>query len=274
VSPYLILGVPLFAVFWNLYWLVVRPERKRRRKAALAVPAVPAPEPRAPRDASRPYPRPKGHRSKLNRVCPVCGTGRETGNLDRRVLGWPAHRTCAEWLGDWNPVRPIPHVPPEVVAELQQALDAYPAQGGSFGNWPLQLPAGDRTGMTSPEVKTCALLASGHITADEARERLDREITGTFGVPPASLADLFTRWACPDCGMEFTGTPPDLAASRAAHDEFGQCEQRRRKMAKATLVFPEYCTCGKSFTGTARENRRALDAHHASGECPHSAKGR
>lgn len=60
-------------------------------------------EPKIPRDKSRTYPRPKGSRSKLNRVCPVCGTGRETGDLDRRVLGWPAHRTCAEWLGDWKP---------------------------------------------------------------------------------------------------------------------------------------------------------------------------
>lgn len=99
------------------------PLRIRRRIAAEveAPEPEPAPEPKVPCDTSRTYPRPKGSRSKLNRVCPVCGTGQETGNtgnLDGRVLGWPAHRTCAEWLGDWKP-------PPPEIKELQRALDGF-----------------------------------------------------------------------------------------------------------------------------------------------------
>jgi len=143
-------------------------------------------------------------------------------------------------------------VPPKVVAELQQALDAYPAQGGSFSNWPLQLL----------------------VTVDEARERLNREVVAAFGVPPASLADLFTRKACPECGMEFGGTAQAISVSLQAHREGGQCEQRRRKQAPAAPVITEYCTCGYSLTGTPAWIRKALDTHHTSGECPHSAKGR
>ena len=251
---YLALGVPIFALFWNLYWLVVRPARERR-KTALAVPAVPAPEPREPRDASRPYPRPKGSRSKLNRVCPACGTGRETGNLDRRVLGWPAHRTCAEWLGDWKPASPevkalqkaldgfedhrVPVLPPGGSITVSGNLTGIASTGGGAvnvaytgGTAITMFPGG--TGFTPAQVDACALLASGHITAGEARERLerlDREIAGTFGVPPVSLADLFTRKACPDCGMEFGGTAQAVSVSLQAHEESGQCEQRRRKMA-------------------------------------------
>ena len=104
MSPYLILGVPLFAVFWNLYWLLLRPERKRR-KAALAIPAVPVPEPRVPRDTSRPYPRCFfGATPELLETCPVCGMT-DPGNLDGKLLGWPAHSECLEWLGDWKPAK-------------------------------------------------------------------------------------------------------------------------------------------------------------------------
>ena len=65
-------------------------------------------EPRVPRDARRPFLfvteqldatpelRP------LLVICPVCGMT-DPGNLDGEVRGWPAHRTCQEWLGDWRP---------------------------------------------------------------------------------------------------------------------------------------------------------------------------
>jgi hypothetical protein len=35
-------------------------------------------------------------------VCPVCGMT-DPGNLDGEMRGWPAHRACQEWLGDWKP---------------------------------------------------------------------------------------------------------------------------------------------------------------------------
>lgn len=104
----------VLAAFGLSYAVAVR---VRRRKVPEA-PPLPVPEPRTPRDLSRPYPRPKGHRSGLNRACPVCGTGKETWPMDTRVLGWPAHQTCAEWLGAWEP-------PSAEVAELQAALDSF-----------------------------------------------------------------------------------------------------------------------------------------------------
>ena len=63
----------------------------------------PEPEPRTPRDLDRPYPRPAGGRRKPDKTCPVCGTGAETTPLDGKVLGWRAHGSCAEWLGEWQP---------------------------------------------------------------------------------------------------------------------------------------------------------------------------
>jgi hypothetical protein len=65
--------------------------------------------PRVPRDQSRPFlfvieqlDDPQDERLS---VCPVCGMS-DPGNLDGEVRGWPAHRTCAEWLGDWKPEWP------------------------------------------------------------------------------------------------------------------------------------------------------------------------
>ena len=64
--------------------------------------------PRVPRDARRPFLfvieqldaapelRP------LLVICPVCGMT-DPGNLDGEVRGWPAHKSCQEWLGDWKP---------------------------------------------------------------------------------------------------------------------------------------------------------------------------
>ena len=182
-------------------------------------PAVPAPEPRGPRDISRPYPRAKGFRSKLNRVCPVCGTGRETGDLDRRVLGWPAHRTCAEWLGDWKPpgyVPPPPYRPTGSVTAV--AVSNSPRAQVSVGNGEV---------FSSEEVEVSALYMNGHITVNEARRRLDGQITASFGVPPVTI--------------EQRGKPPGVP------------------------VITDYCECGMRVVGTLEWIRDELDRHRCFG---------
>ena len=72
------------------------PLRIRRRIAAEveAPEPEPAPEPKVPCDTSRTYPRPKGSRSKLNRVCPVCGTGWYLVGITYRKDG---HINSAHW---------------------------------------------------------------------------------------------------------------------------------------------------------------------------------
>jgi hypothetical protein len=123
---------------------------------------------------------------------------------------------------------------------------------------------------------TPEMIMTGQISPDEARLRLNAEMLGAYGVPGPDLGGsaAWTRKACPDCGMEFSGTPADLAASFRAHEESGQCEQRRSQRAPAAPVIDEYCTCGRKFCGTPARIKVMLDEHHASGECPHSAKGR
>ena len=64
------------------------------------------PEPRVPRDPSRPFlfvreQLDNPHDERLV-TCPVCGMT-DPDNLDGEVRGWPAHRSCQEWLGDWKP---------------------------------------------------------------------------------------------------------------------------------------------------------------------------
>lgn len=177
------------------------------------------PEPRTPSDASRTYPRPKGSRSRLNRVCPVCGTGRETGDLDRRVLGWPAHRTCAEWLGDWKPAPP-PYKPDEALIGYMEKGQKAPDEvsisvSGSPG---AQVNVGDRNiqygsfPVASAEDLAAAqeMVTRGMISVDEVRAR----ILSAFSVPdPAIFAPkgsvtwsaagdrqpLTRRWRCA-CG--------------------------------------------------------------------------
>jgi hypothetical protein len=220
---------------------------------------VPEPEPRVPRDLDRPYPRPKGSRRKLDKTCPVCGTGDGTGSLGGKVLGWPAHASCAEWLGEnWRPARPAP--PPfspdkQLIGYIEQGqkpADPGPIAVGRTntvhyaGGTAITVSAWSAGGGGSTSGDVMAWLANGLISTDEARLRLNAEMLGAYGVPG-----------------------PDLGESDAWKRE---AERQARK--KAAPVFPEYCTCGKEFTGTAEQNRRALDTHHASGECPHSAKGR
>jgi hypothetical protein len=216
-----------------------------RPAAPVAVPEpAPAVMPKIPRDTSRPYPRPKGHRSGLNRVCPVCGTGRETGDLDGRVLGWAAHRSCAEWLGDWKP-------PSAEVRELQGALDSFedhrvpvlpPRPGTSATASMTAQPAISGSGsitvtsypVASAEEVAAArkILQNGIASPGETRERLNAEIIASWGVPPMMLqehthkpGDPVPAVQCPSCGARFIGTPDYLREAYRIHRQAG-CRPR------------------------------------------------
>ena len=211
MSPYLILGVPLFAVFWNLYWLLLRPERKRR-KAALAIPAVPVPEPRVPRDISRPYPREASACGELLDTCPICGMA-DPGNLDGGLLGWPAHSECAEWLGDWQPKNAPPPPPYRPTGSVTINVSSSPG---------VQVNVGDRN---------MQAVQSGMASVNEVRERLNREIIASWGVPPAALeehthkvGDPVPGERCPKCGARFYGTPDYLRQAFKMHLQVG-CRQ-------------------------------------------------
>ena len=318
--PYLTIALAVCSLFATAYMNFVRPARRRRRAAMEITPPEPrpnfapnkptgmtAPDGRVPRDLDRPYPRPKGGRRKLDKTCPVCGTGAETTPLDGKVLGWRAHGSCAEWLGEWQPTGrlpvPLPYSPDKSLIGYtekgQKPSDPGPIQvgpvlrretgstntiygntiytGGTVATIGWTGGAGADSSLDSMALTNAALqqqIANGHMTAAEAREWLDREVINAFGVPGPDLGEssTFTREACPDCGMEFTGFYPDLAVSLAAHAESGQCEQRRRKQVPAAI--DEYCTCGMKFCGTPARIRVMLDEHRASGACPHSVKGR
>lgn len=213
-------------------------------------PSVTVPEPKIPRDTSRPYPRPKGSRSKLNRVCPVCGTGQETGDLDGRILGWPAHRTCAEWLGDWKPkgslashqaVPPSSPVPTGSIT-VSGNLDGIASTGqGSVSIQVSTSPSAQvnvgsgnsqvvwsESGKTDPVV---LMTQNGAISPAEARERLNREIVASWGVPPMMLeehthkaGDPAPTEQCPKCGARFCGTPDYLRSAFRMHQRTG-CRQ-------------------------------------------------
>lgn len=183
----------------------------------------PIPEPKIPRDTSRPYPRPRNSRSKLNRVCPVCGTGAETTGLDGKVLGWPTHASCAEWLGDWKPPRPAPSPVVPGKAAVSITVENSPRTQVNVGSGNNQ-----RVPFTSQQVEVSAKLANGLISLDEARERLNREIVASWGVTPAILekhthkaGDPLPIERCPQCGAQFCGTPDYLRSAYKLHLQLG-----------------------------------------------------
>lgn len=245
------LAPALFAVLFNVYVFLVRPAQGRQ-KAKQTNPPEQVSERREPRDLSRPYPKPAdvGPDEEHLSVCPVCGMedplfldgGPDTGEL----MGWPAHGTCLEWLGDWKPAPPPFRPDPELITY---------------------------TGAKVPA-------ANGMMTMDEFREgmeRLSAVITTATGIPGPSLAPAGTR-AC-DCGMCFSGTEADIKRSMDVHYSSLQHSNRlaylnRMKQALPTPVTHMWCTCGKPFDGTPEGVKQAMDAHHASGECPHSARHR
>jgi hypothetical protein len=210
VIPYLTIALAACSLFATAYMNFMRPARKRR-KAELAVdapkpnfapnrPTGPTPpDGRIPRDLDRPYPRPKGGRRKLDKTCPVCGTGDETTALDGRVLGWRAHASCAEWLGDWKPKTPAGGG--EYAAEPSGHCDPGPIPvgpvlrhrtGGTntirYAGGPSGGGAGGSGGSGSVQVVRCEngttdplvlMTQRGMISIDEARA----QIITAFGVP-------------------------------------------------------------------------------------------
>ena len=249
-AVFTVIAVAAFAALLVLTLTVPASPLCIRRHVAAEVEAPrlePEPLPKVPRDTSRTYPRPKGSRSKLNRVCPVCGTGRETGDLDRRVLGWPAHRTCAEWLGGWQPARPAP--PP---FNPDKALIGYveQGQGGTHisvsGSPGAQVNVGDRNRqygsfpIASKEDLAAAqeMARNGMATVDEVRQRLERQIIASFSVPPGVLEEHTHKVGDPlpavrcACGAQFIGTPDYLRTAMEMHRRVG-CRAQSSSSAPA-----------------------------------------
>jgi len=257
VSPYLILGVSMFALFWNLYWLVVRPAVKRNRTATEAV-AAPVPEPKIPRDTSRPYPRgDSAATGEILQTCPICGMS----DLDQMIpddladfFGWPAHASCKEWLGEWEPPRllPLPAIlpyrPDPAAAGYRNKIPRSAAVEISVSDSPgAQINVGDRnsqvawseSGTTDPVV---LMTQRGMISLDETRERLNREIVASWGVPPAILGehtrkvgDPLPLERCPDCGAQFVGTPDYLRSAYEIHQRTG-CRQSLSSPPDGALI--------------------------------------
>jgi hypothetical protein len=195
-------GLPLALIAAVFLFGFVAP-RERARAARVAAKAKP--ERREPRDLSRPYPRPKGHRSKLNRVCPVCGTGRETTTLDVRLLGWPAHRTCTEWLGGWKPSGRIDDGP-----AMPYRLGLPSAPAGPWFWW-----------------CRCGASGNGMATIQTVDEALRREHTAhqescpyATPAPPRSARNGSAACAC---GTLFVGSPPDLVRMLDRHKSAAEC---------------------------------------------------
>ena len=280
--PYLTIALAVCSLFATAYMNFVRPARRRRRAAMEIAPPEPRPnfapnkptgvtppDGRVPRDLDRPYPRPAGGRRKLDKTCPVCGTGAETTPLDGKVLGGRAHGSCAEWLGDWGPPSPQ-------VAELQRALDGFKdhrvpvvAMGGTaitVTNWTGGAGGSslDRMALTNSVAAVIRQqLAGGHVTVDEARDR----IVTAFGVPGPVMGD-----AVDEAALGHLVALQEMfldSEARACRDVI---EQRRKP--PGAPVITEYCTCGTKFTGTPEWIHMRLDVHRASGACPHSVKGR
>lgn len=251
--PYLTIILAVCSLFATAYVNLVRPARKHR-KATLTAPAVPAPElapePRTPGDLDRSYPRPKGGRRKADRTCPVCGTGDTTGSLDGKVLGWPAHASCAEWLGDWKPPNPAP--PPfkpdkALIGHMERGQKAIPVFGGTATTITVAAsgaPAGPGSAAThivpngsfpiasaDDLARAQDMVRNGLISAGEFRERLNQQIAWSWGVPPAILEDHTHKAGdpipierCPECGAQFCGPPDYLRSAYRMHLQTG-CRQ-------------------------------------------------
>lgn len=230
---WLFLGVPVLALFWNTYFLLVRPVRKRR-KAEAAEAAGPVPERREPYDLSRPYPKPDGSGEDDERLgtCPVCGMDDplqlDGGLFQGDCLGWPAHATCIEWLGDWKPAPPPFRPNPELIGCVGAQNSARPVYlGGTAVTIPSPasiLPGQARDRSAEIVSGLASAQQAGMITMDELRER----IVGAFGYPQFTItadSDGGGTVTC-DCGMCFHGMPVEVDKSMEVHRTCGQHEQR------------------------------------------------
>ena len=259
--PYLTIALAVCSLFAIGYMNFVRPARRRRRAAMEITPPEPRPnfapnkptgvtppDGRVPRDLDRPYPRPAGGRRKPDKTCPVCGTGAETTPLDGKVLGWRAHGSCAEWLGEWQPQRPVP-----LPYSPDKSLIGYMEKGQRTAWDPGPIEVGGRSVSVSGNLTGIASTGDG--AANVIYAAAETVATGVHGV----AAQGRFRHREP-------GASPKRVACRDA------IEQRRKP--PGAPVITEYCTCGTKFTGTPEWIRMRLDVHRASGACPHSVKGR
>ena len=259
--PYLTIALAVCSLFAIGYMNFVRPARRRRRAAMEIAPPEPRPnfapnkptgvtppDGRVPRDLDRPYPRPAGGRRKPDKTCPVCGTGAETTPLDGKVLGWRAHGSCAEWLGEWRPQRPVPlpYSPDKsligYIEQGQKSADPGPIQVGPMlrretgstntihyaGNTAGAVDRSGGAGGSGGVTITPHMLMNGLISLDEARERLTRPVAGQGTITVGALdgAPSF-RWRCA-CGVTAFGTAPteELARNYANRDlaaHAGEC---------------------------------------------------
>ena len=213
--PYLTIALAVCSLFATAYMNFVRPARRRRRAAMEITPPEPrpnfapnkpagmtAPDGRVPRDLDRPYPRPAGGRRKPDKTCPVCGTGAETTPLDGKVLGWRAHGSCAEWLGEWQPTGrlpvPLPYSP-------DKSLIGYMEKGQRTA-WDPAITLGGGGG-TSEAVMDWLAKGSFPIAIEQRRK------------PPG--APVITEYCT--CGTKFTGTPEWIGMRLDVHRASGAC---------------------------------------------------
>ena len=251
--PYLTIALAVCSLFAIGYMNFVRPARRRRRAAMEITPPEPRPnfapnkptgvtppDGRVPRDLDRPYPRPAGGRRKPDKTCPVCGTGAETTPLDGKVLGWRAHGSCAEWLGEWQPQRPVP-----LPYSPDKSLIGYMEKGQRTAWDPGPIEVGAASGRAPDDTIHCDR-AANVITLGGGGGRQGRAWAGGAGD----------------------------SASRAWSNSGGPVTRSSSDASRPAPVITEYCTCGTKFTGTPEWIRMRLDVHRASGACPHSVKGR
>ena len=316
--PYLTIALAVCSLFATAYMNFVRPARRRRRAAMEITPPEPrpnfapnkpagmtAPDGRVPRDLDRPYPRPAGGRRKPDKTCPVCGTGAETTPLDGKVLGWRAHGSCAEWLGEWRPQRPVPlpYSPDKsligYMEKGKKPTDPGPIEVGgrsvsvsgnltgiastgdgaanviyAGGTVATVIAWGGGAGGSSSSLDSMALTNNVAATIREqlasgqvsVEEARERIITA-FGVPGPVLGDAVDEDALGHLvALQEMFLDSEARACRDA------IEQRRKPPGRPVIT--EFCTCGTKFTGTPEWIRMRLDVHRASGACPHSVKGR
>jgi hypothetical protein len=169
----------------------------------------PVPERREPRDMSRLYPKRVivGPDDERLTTCPVCGMEDplflDGGPTQASFFGWPAHATCVEWLGKWEPPSP-PRPMPKYTYVGGQAIPAEPVYLG-----------GTAVTVLPPTMMTVNELREGLACMQDA-------IVKSYATPEP---DIIGGVTC-DCGMCFYGSRADTGRSMYVHRSSGQHEQR------------------------------------------------